>query len=465
MIINKVRKTIKEHKMLSKGDRIVVGISGGPDSVCLLTLLQKLQDEWDIFIHAAYLNHQIRKKEVQQETDFVKKLADRLNIKITIKSFDVPAYRSEEKLSIQEAAREIRYQFLFEVARKEKADKIALGHNADDQAETFLMRLMRGAGVSGLRGIPPVRDGIIIRPLIETTRSEIESFLTDKGIEFIIDSSNFKTVYLRNKIRLELFPLLRKEYNPRLIKVLNNTCQILNEEDDFLCQFSSTALSRVEEKKEKDKIVLALSKFTDNHPAIQRRILRAAIEYIQGNLNRINYQHINDIIKLICSRKPNGEIDLPGGLVVYKEYQSLILVRKKVVDLQNVFKYKMKVPGVTRLSTLNMEVKTQIEDRKKNNYLNKDKNTACLNYDKLKFPLTIRNRKEGDRFYPLGMKGSKKIKDYFIAQKIPLVKRNEIPLLVDQEKILWIMGWRIDERVKITEATRKVLMVNIKYNV
>ena len=199
MFVGKVKKTIKKHRMLESGDKVIVGVSGGPDSMALLYLLDHIKEDYNLTLKVAHLNHGFRGREAQREAQFVEEIAQQLELLFEVKTFDVPAYKKKSSLSSQEAARVIRYRFLKDVGRRFHASKIALGHNADDQAETMMMWLLRGTGLKGLSGMPPVREGGIIRPLIETTREEIEAFLKKNEIPFVIDSSNQKTQYLRNK--------------------------------------------------------------------------------------------------------------------------------------------------------------------------------------------------------------------------------------------------------------------------
>ncbi|MFH1562794.1 MAG: tRNA lysidine(34) synthetase TilS [Nitrospirota bacterium] len=477
-MIETVEKTITQYSMLEEGDKVIIGISGGPDSVALLHILLSLQERYKLTLHLAHLNHLLR-EEARQEAVFVKELAESLNLPVTIEEIDV-AQDTSKNFSLEQKARKIRYEFLIRVAKSISATKIALAHHFDDNLETIMMWLIRGCGAEGFGGIPPVRKidpqlpgkpVSIIRPLINITKQEIEDYLKQYNLSFKIDSSNLKKDYLRNKIRLELLPKL-EEYNPNIKKALTKLSLLWEVDNEYLNILSTSA---------KEKVVLEngginLKEFSKLHPAIQSRILRQSIEEVKGNLEGITFRHINAILNLVKDGPSQGSLDLPSNIKVEREYDKLVICKgereKKGKGEETHILPPLKrgllppthsqegiivvVTGITRVAELIIE--TQLL-HPPFSMLHTSFN-AYLDYDKLKLPIRVRHRKFGDKFHPYGMAGSKKIKDFLIDLKVTKKVRDKIYLLEDGEGIIWIMGFnRIDERVKITETTKKVLVI------
>ena len=321
MILDKAREAIKKNRLIVKNDKIVIGISGGPDSVALLYLLNSLKKELKLTLHIAHLDHMLR-KESHRDKAFVERLAKRLKIPITTGQINVKGLARLG--SLEEIARNARLGFLFKVAKDIKAKKIALGHNLDDQAETVLMRILRGTGLSGLTGIFPKReiaDFQIIRPLIEVRRREIEAFLKKKKIKPRLDTSNLKDIYFRNRIRNRLLPLLEREYNQNIKGVLSNMAESVGCDYDCLNRLAYKAMKRMGAK-------INLKKFLKLHPAIQRMVLRLTITIVKGDTRRITFQHIKELEDLILNRPVNSVVDLPKGVSVIKEKKYLSFYRR-----------------------------------------------------------------------------------------------------------------------------------------
>jgi tRNA(Ile)-lysidine synthase len=312
MILDKVKNTIRKYSLINKNDKVVIGVSGGPDSIALLYLLNSLKNELKISLHITHLDHMLRDDSCK-DREFVQVLAQRLKIPITTAQINVKELA--KRGSLEEMARNARLGFLFKVAKDIKANKIALGHNLDDQAETVLMRILRGAGLYGLSGILPKREisGFeIIRPLIEVKRKEIEAFLRKKMIQSRIDKSNRQDIYLRNKIRNKLLPLLEKNYNKNIKEILSNTAQSIGDDYDYLNRKTVKAMPYSGRK-------INLNKFLRLHPAIQRMFLRLMITRTKGNTRKITFRHIKEIEDLIFNRPFNSIVDLPQGLSVIKK--------------------------------------------------------------------------------------------------------------------------------------------------
>ncbi len=318
MIIEKVKRTVRKYRLIDRGEKIVVGVSGGPDSVTLLCLLRSLQEELGIKLHVAHLDHMLRQYSYK-DTEFVRELANRFKIPVTAGRVNVK--KMAARGSIEETARNARLEFLFNVAKNVKAKKIALGHNLDDQAETVLMRLIRGSGLYGLSAILPKRKihgFTVIRPLIEIRRKEIESYLRRKKIGFCLDETNKKDAYFRNKLRNRLLPLLEKEYNSNIKEVLSNTALSVGYDYDYLAG-AAGKLNKCRGRK------INLVKFLRLHPAMQNLTLRLAIARLKGDLRRLAFQHIEEINDLVLNRPVGSIVDLPKGISVIKKKTCLIL--------------------------------------------------------------------------------------------------------------------------------------------
>lgn len=310
-MLDKVKNTIKEHKLIDKGNKVLLGVSGGPDSVALTVILNNLKKELKISLHIAHLDHMLRKDSCE-DRKLVEGLGMRFGIPVTFSRIDIKSLA--RKGSLEEIARNARLEFLFKVAKKIKADKIALGHTRDDQAETVLMRILRGAGLCGLSGIMPKRNisgYVIVRPIIELRRRDIESFLKRKKIGFRIDTSNLEDIYFRNKIRNRLLPLLEKEYNKNIRELLATMAQSVGDDYDYLCSVARRAAGDAKAKFE-------LKKLLKLHPAIRRLVIRRAIAFTKGDTRRITFRHIKEIEDLIFNRPQNSIVDLPRGISVVK---------------------------------------------------------------------------------------------------------------------------------------------------
>lgn len=321
IIVEKVKNTIKKYNLIQQGDKIVVGVSGGPDSIALLFLLHALRNELKLTLHIAHLDHMLR-KDSHKDKEFVEGLAKKLRLPVTTAKVNVKAIA--QRGSIEEIARNARLGFLFRVVRDTKADKIALAHNLDDQAETVLMRILRGTGLYGLAGILPKRNIAgyqIIRPLIEVRRKEIEAFLKRRKIKPCRDASNLEEVYFRNKIRNKLLPILEEGYSSNIKEILTNLAESAGIDYDYLYTKASYLIQRFGRR-------INLKVFLRLHPALQRIVLRLAIARLQGSTRRITFAHIREIEDLILSRPVNSIVDLPKGISVVKKSRSLFFYRR-----------------------------------------------------------------------------------------------------------------------------------------
>ncbi|GBE05103.1 tRNA(Ile)-lysidine synthase [bacterium BMS3Abin10] len=450
-IKEKALKTIKKYSLLQHGDSILIALSGGPDSVSLSVILDELKDNFNLSLHALYVNHGLRPEESREEEAFCRRFCDELGIKFHFETVKAKEYSETNRLNLQEAARELRYDAFEKTALKTGADRIALGHNADDQAETVVMRLIRGAGRKGLSGIPPVR-GIIIRPLIDIERSEIEAFLSEKHISYMTDSSNLRKDYSRNRLRQEVIPLLQ-EYNPSLIATINRTADIMREEDEYLEIIVTKTLMRLISRKTDDDIELFLFPLENMEKPILRRVIRRAVNETRG-LRGIDLIHIEDIIKLIKTGRAGDSVALPGKIRAVRKYSTLILTALAPLKLKpRVFD----PPGELVLYEDGIVLKAEIAETWSNDYNGKD--TSVFDLDRLVLPLEVRMRQKGDYFYPAGFGKKKKLQDFFVDEKVPRDERDSVPIVVSGGNIIWIAGYRMDERYRAKEGTKRFLII------
>ena len=463
MLLDHVKRAIDHHHLLDKGDRLIVGVSAGVDSMVLLHLLNVFRQPFDLSLIVAHVNHGIRPKESEAEAELVQKESERLGLTFEYGLFNAKEFQKTRGISLQDAARRIRFHYYGVLLQKYSANKIALGHNADDQVETVLLRLMRGSGLKGLKGILPIREGRVIRPLLEVWRREIESFAQEMKIPYLLDSSNLKENYLRNHIRLTLIPLIEREYQPNFKEIVLRTSGILREEDDYLERGAEEAYHEIVQE-EKDALSFKLSKYQSLHPAIQWRVLQKM--WIRMDKGGIEIEvregiDVDQIYKKLGQFNPSFLLELSHGVSLEKRYD-LVTMRKGWAKLVPPFEVELTVPGRTYIEEIKRNV--VIEEIGRNDEIEdlyRLPDMALFDYQNLQFPLKVRNFRPGDRFQPLGLKGTQKLKEFFIDHKIPKFERPRIPLLISGEMIAWIVGYRINERVKVTEKTQRVLKAEV----
>ena len=463
MLFDRVRRTIDCYHLLNRGDRLIVGVSGGVDSMVLLHLLNTCRKEFDLSLIIAHVNHGLRPKESEEEAHLVQKESERLGLHFEYGQFDIKRFQRAGGLSVQDAGRRIRFHFFKSLLLRYQAQKIALGHNADDQVETILLRLMRGSGLQGLKGMLPIREGRVIRPLLEVWKEEIESFAREKGVPFLLDSSNLKEDYLRNRVRLGLIPLIEKKYQPAFKEIVIKTSAVLREENDYLDRGAEESYQKIIHQ-ENGILSFKFSEFQALPKAIQWRV----IQKIWGRMNneeRIAEESegldVDSIYGKLNQTSPSFLLELPRGIYLEKRYDMVSLKRGRVKPPPP-FEAELVLPGRTFIEEIGREMLAEETIRDEKFKLFKESpNTALLDCEKLQFPLKVRSFRPGDRFQPLGIKGAQKLKKFFIDHKIPRFERPKIPLLISGEKIVWIVGYRIDERAKVTEKTQRVLRVEL----
>jgi len=455
---DKVMKYIKENLMFDKGDKVIVAVSGGPDSTCLLYILNGLKEELGITLVGAHINHCLRGDESDKDEEYAKETCESLGMNFYSKKVDIHKISEERNLSCEMAGREIRYDFFKELIVKLKANKVALAHNANDQAETILMRIMRGTGIAGMIGIRPVRDKIYVRPILHLSRKKIENYCMINNISPRIDKSNLENIYARNKVRLELIPYIEENFNKDIVKTLNRLSDIVKSDNEYLENVSQKEFENCCEIVEQ-RVIINKSAF-GLHEAILSRIVRSALLAVNHNLYNFEKIHISNIIDL--QKHDTGKsIMLPQNIIVentYGDIQIYIYV-KAIEDYNN--EYYLKINEKNIIHSLNKVIKIDVKSKMQymefigNDYI------KYFDYDKIVEPITLRYRKDGDKFTPLGMIGNKKINDLFIDLKIPKAKRNEIPLICFGNDIGWVVGYRVSEKFKVLKDTKNILQIRI----
>ncbi len=462
---------IQENQLVSGQRCLLVAVSGGPDSVCLLHILVKLREELGISLHIAHLNHQLRGAESEADADYTAGLARSLGIPASIEQGDVKAYQARQHISLEEAAREVRYTFLAQVAKSIGASRVAVGHTANDHLETILMHLIRGAGTGGLRGLQPSHQWqsagnsvTIIRPLWPLSRRETAGYCHHHQLMPRIDASNRSLSPLRNRIRRQLLPLL-ESYNPQVASALLRTARIAGDDFAWLNKETDRLWAEIV-RKQGNTITLDKKRLLELPPALKRYLLRRVIEDLSGNLKDIELRHIEAIMDAL-TRPAGKRLSLPGGLIFAIEYdQYLIGPDQAALSPFPVLgaEFPLKLPGETALCGWRIAATIISLSIAKGQGIGLTNNpfTAYFDRDKTGDRLLVRPRRPGDRFQPLGLNQPKKLGEFMIDSKIPAGWRQRVPIVCSPEHILWVVGWRIDERVKVSDTTKQVLCLKFE---
>jgi len=461
-LLRRVRQNINRHGMVEQGSKVLAAVSGGPDSVALLHILYLLKEDLGISLHVAHLNHMFRGTESEEDAAFVADLAARYDLPATVRSIDVPSYREQSRVSKQAAAREVRYGFFIDTANQAGASKVALAHHADDQAETVLIHFLRGAGITGLKGMLPVRQNFFIRPLLTVRRAEIENFCNEMNLPFRHDPSNFKPECGRNRIRLQLMPQLEKEFNPGIVRSLLRLAEICRDEDCYLEEQAGEFFQNALLVSEKDRVSLCLENLQDMPPAILRRVLRRAWQTLTGSPRNLDFQHSEAVLGLIRSAGTGARAVLPGDVFAVRNYSEIILIKGLEKIETPYFICPLAVPGETFIPELGCTIcAAEVSAGYMKGPKELPPEEALLDFDKLPPRIFVRRRQEGDVFNPYGQASPIKLKDFFIKQKIPRAKRDRLPLVSTPGEIIWVGGIRTGEKWKVDGNTKRMLHLRI----
>lgn len=463
---DKVLKYIEEKFMIEKGDSVLVALSGGPDSVCLLHILYSLSKNMNISLYAAHVNHCLRGEEAIEDEKYSEELCGSLNIPFYCKRVDIKAVSKERGVSTEVAGRDERYKFFDELKEKLSINKIAIAHNANDQAETLIMRIIRGTGLEGLVGIKPIRDSVYIRPILCLTRKEIEQYCDGENLNPRIDQTNYEEIYSRNKIRLRAIPFIEENFNKDIVSTLNRLAYMCNIDNEFI---ESKVDEKYEEfcKDEGEYFYISKGGFNESESLVTR-IIRRALMNFSGTQYNFEMKHIYDIISL-QKGKSGKNIDLPNGVRAINVYGNVKLEKVKAkIDLKIMDQYIFNISEVPK-KFINKEIKLEhfgydmnfeiIKLEKKINFSN-EQLVKYFDYDKIKEKIIIRSRADGDKIIPLGMSGRKKVKDIFINEKIPKDIRDRTPIVTFDDEIAWVVGVKVGDIFKVTKDTKNILKIN-----
>jgi len=460
MLENKVEETIQKYNLIPRDESVLVGVSGGADSMSLLHYLCNSISNAGSRLKVAHLDHGFREKS-KEETDFVRRMCRKLEVPFYGARINVPYYREKWGLSAQEAARLARLYFYWKAASYFKVRIVATGHHRDDQVETVLLNFLHGSGLDGLTGMQVsrrFRNLTLIRPLIEVSKEEINSYCMEQGISYIQDESNFKNIYRRNKVRRELLPQL-EEYNPRIKEALYQLGRILEADRSYLEKQTRSYFAR-SARVETGRVVIKCSTFKEMPLSMQRRLIRMAYSLAVGVKYKPAFMHVEDMVNLACHGQTGKELDLPGGGLAYKTSRELIIQRfSSCVD--SPAPVPLNIPGSTYIPGFNLTLYTAIKEVHELSWP-PAVNQAYVDYQRISLPLYVRAREPGDRFKPLGLNQAKKVKDLFIDLKVPRQERDSCPLITtSNNEIAWVAGYRVSEDFKVTGETQKVLVISM----
>ncbi len=435
--LNRVLRTIKEHSLIKSGSKVLVALSGGADSVALTHILHSLSVELDITLFSAHLNHGIRGAEALRDESFALEFSKSLGIECFIKRVDIP--KLSNGISEELVGRNERYRFFDELCKNNGISYVATAHNKNDNAETLLMNFMRGATLSGLSGIPYQR-GNIIRPLLDISREEIEEYCSQNNLGYVTDSTNLEEDYTRNKIRLSLIPKIKNEFNPSFVSTVTSNAQYIFDDNDYI--------EKITQKEYNNNVKngrVSISYISSLHISIQKRIIYKMICHAYGCSFDVSSKYTEAAYKLLAMGNSGKSVDLGNGVKARIEYDTLII--SKEVSTTADFEYVLPLNEEVYIKEAGIYIKAIHTDTDNGDCFTVSPDTT----------IKVRNRRSGDVFFPSGMKGSKKIKEYFTDEKIPLSQRDKICIITFNDEIGYILGKRRDRRFDFKNTGIKLL--------
>lgn len=462
----KIKQNIDSYGLLSGFGNVLVAFSGGPDSLCLLNSIFDLKEYYNINVHALHVNHMLRGTESDADELYCRNYCKNKAIEFHSKVVDVTELSRLRGKSIEETARNVRYEILQELSEEIGYCAVLVGHNRDDRAETILFNIIRGTGATGLKGMD-WKKGNIIRPMLNIPRTEIEKYITDNNLVARQDSTNILDIYTRNKIRLKFIPSVSEEFRVDFTDNLIRMGDIIKDDDDCLDDVSEGIISQISET-ENGHLLLNRKELVKNHRALQRRIIRKAVEIVRGNLLNIGFDHVERLIEFCKNARTNAVFELPGGLSVVSLYDRVIFTNNWEDHLIKNYEYPIEFPGTYSFEGGRILIKSQLITKGELD-LNlikasgPDSPIQHFDYDKIRNKKTvIRNRRENDYIIPLNFPGTKKLKKFFSDEKIPCHERSSTILLAFEDEIIWIIGYRISENYKVDKETKTILKCEVE---
>jgi len=445
-ILDKIHNNIIEYNMISNGDKVLVGLSGGADSVMLLVALCSLRDCFGFELHAAHVNHGIRGQEADEDQEFCKKMCAKYGVDFHTTYFDIPYIASVLKTSEENAGRIKRYEYFNSLCLANGFNKIAIAHNMNDSVETTIINMIRGCALNGLCGIKPVNKNII-RPMYNIERKEIEEYLLANSIIYCTDKTNFSDEYTRNKVRNNLIKTM-SQINPSVVRTIFSNTKALRSDDEFMW-LQAESLNCV--YRDCDDVIIDRPIFDNQHISIKRRIVYLAFSLLLGSAQNIEGKHVDILLQHLTSGK---RYNMPMGVTATIAFDKIIL--SNATPVTQSFEYKIKPGDIIKFNEF---AACKISFAPKAEFKNTD--TLYIDYDKIENDLILRSRRDGDKVIPYGMNGSKKLKNLFCELKIAADERDSVPILCDGDTIVAVVPYRISELYKVTHATKRILKIQI----
>jgi tRNA(Ile)-lysidine synthase len=483
VIAERVLRTVRQHGLIARGGRVAIALSGGPDSVALVHILRELERDGELVVAGvAHLNHRLRGIAADEDEQFCRALATALRLPIEVERIDVRALAREQGRSVEDAARVARYAFLERAADRLGADAIAVGHSRDDQAETFLLRLIRGAGPRGLAGILP-RAGRVVRPLLDISRADLRAYLSQRGIPSCEDASNSDVMVPRNRVRHELIPYLEREFSPGIVDVLAREAAIARADEDRLQKEAIDLVTSVV-LRDVHGAQVDVAALTLLHPALAARVARLALSELAGP-RFIGFDHVHAFLNFARYAAAGAALSLPGQQVVHggdrivlqaepdrglprRSSEAAGLPRRSSEAAKagegNSFRFPLSIPGEVTLTPQGWTISAEPLETCPEGVLRARGEAVAVAAPRLGLPLAVRNRRPGDRFRPLGLAGAeKKLQDFLVDRKVPRETRDALPLVVDRDdKIVWVVGESVGEDFRVTEPSRGVILLKAR---
>lgn len=479
-MIHLVRQAIECHGMVRPGDTLLASVSGGPDSMALLEALWRLSSQLDFGLEVAHVDHGLRGEDSAADARLVAQAAHQRSLPFHLEEVDTREASRRWKTSVQDAAHRLRKESLDRTCRLRSLDRVAVGHHLDDHVETVLLHFLRGAGPDGLSGLRPV-DGKTIRPLIHLNREQIISFCGEEKLPYRVDESNTDRKYLRNRIRLDLLPLLEREYSPGIRAVMARTADLMSDVASYLETRGQQALADITLERDQGRIILSQPGLFSLPSALQTWVVRECFRQLAGDLRDLDYQHVVSILELWRQGRTGSSVDLPRNLRAWVDSRGAAVgtpdsLAQAVAIRREPYQYLLSLPGQVRVKEAGLVVEGELLEapdplsgladegwvwdapRGSFQFLARQ---VCIDYNKVDLPLVVRNRRKGDWFRPLGLGGRKKIKDFFISEKVPPALRELIPLVCSGDRVVWVAGMRLDEDFKIEDETTSAARLRV----
>lgn len=464
MLQSKIQKTINSNKLINQNDKIIIGVSGGPDSLCLLNILYEIKDKYNLDLYIIHINHNLRGKESLGDQIFVERLAKEKNLPIIIKKVNVLTYKKKYKLTLEEAARNLRHKAFAEIVKQKNIKKIALAHNSSDQVETIIMNYLRGTSIKGLSGMDykknfkiftnnKIINFQIVRPLLDCSKKEILSYLRNKKINFRIDKSNQDLSFTRNRIRHLVLPFFKKNNSDFENNILKKTKILKSLKKEIAIKVKKITKTA---KINKGTIEFSLKEWFSLDEFYKRESILFLINSIY-QLKDIGAVHLDEAVSLLEESKTGSYKVLPHNLVIYKDYDKLIISHKNILfDKKLIARKKLNINSKIEIKEINAEFSLKTVHKIDKSNLDK----IFVDYDKTGGAIYLRSRKKGDYFQPVGMKGKVKIQDFLVNNKISKIIRDKIPILVDKyDRIIWVAGLRQDKRFIINNKSKNIIQI------